>query len=234
MVKEELVNRSPLRIFEKSIHGGVGKGNIGVIASRKGIGKTACLVHIATDKLFRERHVIHVSYSSRVDHIISWYEDIFKEIAKKRNLEDAVDIHDELVKNRVIMNFNKGGVSIDHVLSSLGAMINQGHFSADSIIFDGISSDKLSIEDLALIKKFAVEHNLEIWMSVSLVNEEPLFDESGMAYELKDLSNNMDVLLTLKYEGDHICFNVIKDHDNKDILEMHLKLDSKTLLIAEE
>ncbi len=45
MVKSELINRSPLRILEKSIQGGVGKGNIGVIASRKGVGKTACLVH---------------------------------------------------------------------------------------------------------------------------------------------------------------------------------------------
>ena len=71
MIKAELNKRSPLRIFEKSIHGGVGKGNVGVLASRKGVGKTACLVHIATDKLFRDKHVIHVSFSSRVDHIVS-------------------------------------------------------------------------------------------------------------------------------------------------------------------
>ncbi|MBN1648898.1 MAG: hypothetical protein JW874_12760 [Spirochaetales bacterium] len=234
MVKSELINRSPLRIFEKSIHGGVGTGNIGIITSRKGVGKTACLVHIATDKLFRERHVIHVSYSSRVDHIISWYEDIFREIAKKRDLENAVDVHDELVKNRVIMNFNQDGTTTEHVLSSLEAMIQQGHFDADSIIFDGIQSTKLANEDLRKIREFAVKNNLEIWMSVSLVGEEPLFDKSGMPFELEKVLADTDVLLTLRYEGDHICFNVIKDHDNKDILEMHLRLDAKTLLIAEE
>ncbi len=54
MVKSELINRSPLRILEKSIQGGVGKGNIGVIASRKGVGKTACLVHIATDNFLEK------------------------------------------------------------------------------------------------------------------------------------------------------------------------------------
>ena len=104
MVRSELNKRGPLRVFENSIHGGLGKGHIGVLASKKGVGKTACLVHIATDKLFRDRHVIHVSFSQKVDHIINWYEDIFKEIAKKRNLENAVDIHDEIIKNRVIMN----------------------------------------------------------------------------------------------------------------------------------
>ena len=82
MVKSELIKRSPLRLLEKSIHGGVGKGKIAAIASRKGVGKTACLVHIATDKLFQGKHVIHVSFSSKVDYIIGWYEDIFKEILK--------------------------------------------------------------------------------------------------------------------------------------------------------
>jgi KaiC/GvpD/RAD55 family RecA-like ATPase len=77
MVKKEITEKSPLRKLESAVHGGVGKGNIGVIASKKGIGKTACLVHIATDKMMNDKHVIHVSYSSRVDHIISWYEDIF-------------------------------------------------------------------------------------------------------------------------------------------------------------
>lgn len=95
MVKAELIKRSPLRIFEKSIQGGLGKGNLGILASRKGVGKTACLVHIATDKLFQGKHVIHVSFSARTDHIINWYEDIFKEIAKKQNLESAVTVHDE-------------------------------------------------------------------------------------------------------------------------------------------
>ena len=30
MLKEEIIKRSPIRILEKSIHGGLGKGNLGV------------------------------------------------------------------------------------------------------------------------------------------------------------------------------------------------------------
>ena len=83
MIREELIRRSPFRILEKSIHGGVGKGNIGMIAARKGVGKTACLVHLATDQLFQNKYVIHVSFSPDTSHIISWYEDIFEEIAQR-------------------------------------------------------------------------------------------------------------------------------------------------------
>ena len=137
MIKSELIKRSPLRIFEKSIHGGVKKGEIGVLASKKGVGKTACLTHIAVDKLFQERHVIHVSFAASVEHIINWYEDIFKEIAHKRNLEQAVEVHDEIIKNRVIMNFSQERVGIEQVIKSLEALIKDGNFPADAVIFDG-------------------------------------------------------------------------------------------------
>ena len=147
MVKSERIKRSPLRIFEKSIHGGLGKGNIGVLASKKGVGKTACLVHIATDQLFQNKQVIHVSFSAKVDHIINWYEDIFREIAKKRNLESAVEVHDDIIRNRVIMNFNQEGIKTDQILGSLRAMIRDGNFAADTVIFDGYDISRMKKED---------------------------------------------------------------------------------------
>jgi len=234
MVRSELNKRGPLRVFEKSINGGLGKGHIGVLASKKGVGKTACLVHIATDKLFREKHVIHVSFSQKVDHIINWYEDIFKEIAKKRDLENAIDIHDEIIKNRVIMNFNSEGTTIDQVLKSLGAMMTEGNFPADSVIFDGYKLAEASQEDLEKLKSFTKEANIELWFSVSLNGEDPTFNEAGVPTVLEDKIKDLDVLITLKYEGDHVHFQVIKDHDNLELKDMSLKLDPKTMLIARD
>lgn len=233
MVKAELNKRSPLRIFEKSINGGLGKGNIGVIASRKGVGKTACLVHIAMDKLFRGRHVIHVSFSSKVDHISTWYEDIFKEIAKKRELENAVEVHDEIIKNRVIMNFNQEGIEVKKVLSSIRAMIEQGNFAADAIIIDGYEYAKASMEDLEAIDNFAKETNIEIWTSVSFQKEEP-YDEDGMPIVLKPYLEKLAVIITIQYQGEHIQFRVVKDHETIAPKKMELKLDPKTMLIAEK
>ena len=228
MVKEELVQRSPLRIFEKSIHGGLGAGEIGMLVSPKGVGKTACLVHIATDKLFCDRHVIHVSFATRVDHIISWYEDIFKEIAKKRNLESAVDVHDEIIKNRVIMNFNQRGITTAQILKSISAMIEEGHFAADTIIFDGYDLAHSDVGDIREIREFAESCNLEIWFSVSL-------PEGTEAEEyVKPYDDQISVLITLEFSGDHVHFKALKDHGVLEPKDMHLMLDPKTLLIAEE
>jgi KaiC/GvpD/RAD55 family RecA-like ATPase len=228
MVISELVKRSPLRIFENSIHGGLGKGNIGMLVSPKGVGKTACLVHIATDKLFREKHVIHVSFSSRVDHIISWYEDIFREIAKKRDLESAVDVHDEIIKNRVIMNFNQHGIRMEQILKSITAMIHDGHFAADSIIFDGYDIAHAGIEDMTLLREFAENISVEVWLSVSVP------EDTDIEAYVAPYDGVSSVVITLESVGDHVHFKALKDRDIREPIDMHLKLDPKTLLIAEE
>ena len=51
MYQKELNERNPLRVFEHSIHGGLGLGNLGVIVARHGTGKTALLVGIANQLL---------------------------------------------------------------------------------------------------------------------------------------------------------------------------------------
>jgi hypothetical protein len=233
MVKSELIKRSPLRRLEKSMHGGLGEGNIGIIASRKGIGKTACLVHIATDKLFQDKPVIHVSYSSRVDYIIQWYEDIFKEIAKKRQLESAVDVHDEIIRNRVIMNFKQEGTKTDQVLKSIEAMIVNGQFGADTIIVDGFDFTLFCADDLVKFKKFALDLGLEVWFSASLKGEEPLFNEKGVPFLIESCLDKVDVLITLRFQVDHVQLNLVKTQEPSTPGDLKLKLDPKTLLISE-
>lgn len=232
MIKSEITKRSPLRILEKSIKGGLKKGEIAVLASRKGVGKTACLVHIAIDKLFQEKHVIHVSYASRVDHIINWYEDIFKEIAKKQNLEPSLKTHDEIIKNRVIMNFNQQGTNTEQVLKSVEAMIKQGEFAADTVIIDGFDFSKSSPDDLNRFRDFAEKAGIEIWFSASLKDKKPLFDKKGYPKELINFMNDIDVLITLKYQDHFIRLNIAKNRRSLTSEKLPLRLDPATFLIA--
>ena len=61
MYRKEVNAQSPLRILERSIHGGLGKGNLGVVMARAGVGKTAFLVQIGLDDLMQEKDVLHVA-----------------------------------------------------------------------------------------------------------------------------------------------------------------------------
>ena len=60
--------RSPLRLLEKGLHGGLGAGNLGIVLAGHGVGKTSFLVGVAMDELLRKGRVLHVSLSHTVSH----------------------------------------------------------------------------------------------------------------------------------------------------------------------
>lgn len=233
MVKEELVKRSPLRILEKSTHGGLGKGNLGVITARKGVGKTAFLVHLATDQLFQDHHVIHVSFSGKTDHIIDWYEDIFREIARRHSLEGEMFIHDEVVRNRVVMNFNQQGVRVAQVCGSLKSLIDQGHFNADVIVVDGYDFAKAEAGEIAAFKDFAQTQGVEIWFSATLPPDIELAEPAVPEF-LAPYNNMVSIVMLLRPVESHLRLELVKDHDYPVSEDPHLRLDQKILLICED
>jgi len=234
MVKSELIKQSPLRILDASLNGGVGKGNVGVLAARHGVGKTSALVHIATDKLLQGKHVIHVTFASRSVHIIDYYEEIFTEISKVKDLSGAMDVHDEMAPRRTVMSFDQKTSSTDHVLSSLRARIQAGGFPADLIIIDEFDFSHAQPSDLQQFRDFAKAENLELWFSVSL-DQEGDFAGNSVPQVLEKHLVGIDVLVNLRHHKNDgkVHLELVKDHGNTP-KDMHLVLDTKTLLISPE
>ena len=222
MLKEELIAKSPLRILERSIEGGLMAGNIGVIASRKGIGKTSVLVQLALDRLLQGEKVIHVSFTAHTSYVIAWYENIFAELAKRKGLEKMDEVRESLVRNRVIMNFAQGGVTIDDILRSLKAMI-----------VDGYDFSRTTKAELGKVKTFAMEMGIEVWYSCTLFGEEPLVDKNNVPVILREYINDIGVLILLEPKAEYIHFTVVKEADRMNPQDLKIKLDAKTLLIAE-
>ena len=242
MILSELLVRSPIRILEQSIHGGLKSGEIGIIASEHGVGKTSVLVQLALDKLLQGKKVIHVSFSNQrlefAHHVISWYEDIFDEFISKKNLENAVEIKNELVKNRVLMNFNQDVMSIDQIIAGLRAMIVEGGFKADALIIDGFDFSRTDNERIAHVKAFAQELGLSVWYSCSIPDEDSHqgnvhHDRENIPVILNDFSGLIDVLIMLKPKHDHIELSVSKDRDAHIGSALAMRLDPRTLLILE-
>jgi len=232
MILKELIQRSPIRILEQSIHGGLKAGEIGVIASPTGVGKTSVLVQLAMDKLLQGKKVIHISFTQNKQHVPLWYEDIFTEFTSKKNLENAAEVKNELVKNRVLMNFNQDGVTKDQILKSLRAMIVDGGFKADSIIIDGFDFTRTdSMDD---IRKFAEDLGISVWYSCSVKdNGVPQYNKENVPVVLGNFINNIDVVIVLQPKPDHVELTISKDRGSSVSKSAVMKLDTKTLLILE-
>jgi hypothetical protein len=237
MVKEELVARSPVRIFMNSIHGGLAAGEIGLVAAPNGIGKTSVLVQIALDKLLQDLKVIHVSFTQHADYVTAWYEDIFNEFIKKKNLEHEAEVKDELLKNRVTMKFNQDAFSADQILNSLRAMIKEGGFPARYVIVDGYKFSDSDGERISKVKEFAAEMGLSVWYSCSTAegkNGGKPYDEKGVPNLVSSYADLFSAVIVLDPKQDHIAMEVVKDKEQYNPEQMSLKLDPRTLLLIEE
>jgi len=230
MVKEELIQRSPVRVFMKSIQGGLKPGELGLIASPSGIGKTSVLVQIALDKLLQEQKIIHISFTQHNDYVLAWYNDIFNEFVMKKNLENEQDVRNDLVKNRVLMKFNQEGLTVDQITRSLRAMIRDGGFAANHLIIDGYSFSSAEGKNISRIKEFAVELGLSVWFSCT-VRDEPFYDVKNIPVIINDYAGFFDVIVTLNPKHDYIELAVSKDRELVSPENPALKLDPKTLLI---
>ena len=102
MLKDELFERSPVRCFEKAT-GGLKAGELGLLSSKKGVGKTSVLVQFGVDTLLQDKQVVHVSFDQQSANVITWYQDIFTEIAKKKNVSNVSELVSELVRKRIIL-----------------------------------------------------------------------------------------------------------------------------------
>ena len=231
----ELIKKSPIRVFESSIDGGLGKGNLGVLASRHGVGKTACMVHLAIDKILRGQSVIHVSFGANVEHIMNWYKEAFREISEFRSLDDAFDVYQTIRSNRVMMNFSQEGIGVDKILSSLETLIKQGSFKADAVFFDGYKLTMASDEDVRKIKDFAKQMNIEVWFCVSPARPNVEFTEYGVPVTMDPYIDMIDVLIGLHYndEKSRVIMTVVKDHQKNLPHPAGVALDPNTMLICE-
>src|SRR5262245_47991398 len=137
MYAKEVNEESPLRILESSIHGGLGKGNLGVVMARAGVGKTACLVQIGLDDLMRERKVLHVALGQSIEHVHSWYEALFDDLASRTKLEDADAVRTQIGRNRVIKAYADGVLTAERLEKAVDVLEEHMKFRPAAILVDG-------------------------------------------------------------------------------------------------
>ncbi|GMO55778.1 MAG: AAA family ATPase [Termitinemataceae bacterium] len=232
MIKEDLIKNSPVRILEKKTGGTLGAGEIGVLIAPKGVGKTSVIVQIALDKLLQDKKVIHISFNQQSDDILDWYKNIFDELTKKRNVTNEDELKDELIRNRIIMNFNQESVTVEVIRNSLRAMIVDGKFKAESVIIDGFEFAKAKIERISTLKTFAKELGFSIWYSYSSDNVVNV-DKNGVPQVLKTFEDMIDVIVSLDAKPGCTELSVVKNRDKYRPADSTLKLDTKTLLILQ-
>jgi hypothetical protein len=233
MHQKEVNERSPLRVLEQSIHGGLGRGNIGVVIARHGVGKTAFLVGVALDDLMRGRNVLHVSLEQTADRVRTYYDEIFTELCHSEGLDNVWDVRLSLERHRRIHSYLDGTFSLDKFRVALEFMRGNGQFVPEAILIDGFDFAGASGRDIAELRAIAREVDAELWMS-AVTSREAERNERGIPEPVAHLEDQIDVVLTMAHDGRAVHVGLHKDHDNPEVSELKLALDPTTMLLVKE
>lgn len=232
MYRKDWHERSPLRVFERSIHGGLGAGNLGVVVSRAGVGRTAFLIGVAMDDLLREQQVLHVALEDSVERVREFYEAIFRELRRSIRLADPVAAHLNIERHRMIHSYASGELSLPKLRANMAFLADHCHFAPKVVVLDGVNFSNTSNEELSALKQLAVEHSAEVWMSAQTPRTLPPGDPRNITAEVVNFDDFISVLVLLHPEkAGSVMIEILKDHDNPDLSDLRMELDPTTLLM---
>lgn len=217
MDKKDLLAHSPVRFFDVT-NATLKDGEMGLITAQKGLGKTSVLVQFGIDSLLNDKAIVHVSFDQQSSNVITWYSSIMAEISKKKNY-NLDEINEEIVRNRIILNFNQETFTLPKVVNTIKAL-KEGGTNIATIIVDGLDIAKTDTSDIECFAKFISSEKMTAW-----------FSYTTKAVELKDTLdatrvNSFASVAHLSANGKNLGLTVLKNGNGT------VNLDTKTLLMC--
>jgi predicted ATP-dependent serine protease len=224
MNNHELFDKSPIRLIDKLGGSGLAGGDMVLVASKKGLGKTSVLVQFGVDYLLQGRQVVHVSFDQKSDNVITWYENVFTEIARRQPSSSHAPLS-ELVKKRVILNINQDAHALPRIIATTKALC-EGGIKADCLLIDDVKFGKINAADFLLLRSYAQEAGIFVAASVT--------SEGASLAEIvpPELDAHFDAVFRLMSHPDMIELKCML-YKGAPPPPAKLRLDSKTLLITE-
>ncbi len=232
MPERSMIQKSPVRIFERAIGGGLGPGNLGVVLSRPGVGKTGFLIGLAVDQLLQGRKVLYISTKESVEHISSFFEQVFQAMAASLGLEQVLEKQLRMERNRHILVYNRDLFSLEKLEQSVAFLEEATGFKPDMVVMDGTPRfESTETWELEGLHRLGAEWGAEIWTSSNTHRENQKSDARGVPLKVARHDELLDVMVTLCPEGDRVRVKIVKEHGSTDLPQVHLELDPGTLLL---
>jgi hypothetical protein len=219
--------RSPLRLLETGLHGGLGLGNLGVVLAGHGVGKTSFLVGVAVDELLRSGRVLHVSLAHPVAHVRAHYDTVFEELANSKHLEDGASIQAEIDRHRSIRVYPPNGLTAAKLRDAVKLESEAGN-RPSLIVLEGLDMATLAQSDVQDLKALARELEAEVWLESSTEEQQDI----RVPAPIDAFGDLVSVVLALEPGERSVQLRALKDHDNPDVSDLHVALDPRTLLLV--
>ena len=228
---------SPIRILERCCRGGLRPGELGVVMARAGVGKTAFLVQIGLDDALRGNHVLHVALGQDLEHVQSWYDALFDDLAEATRLDDREVVRQHLIRHRVIQAY-ADTVFPHEWLDDLVALYGKTGFTPAVVVVDGLRWEREPIveqaAELGALKQIAKRLGAILWVTAQTHRELTPSHPTAVPPPCDDYNELIDLAVFLEPEGTDVTVRLLKDHDALSPEDTHLQLHSDTMRLVEE
>ena len=227
---KDFISVSPLKILEQSSRKGLGPGNLGVLIARAGVGKTACLIHVALDRIFRGEKLIHVSLEEGPEKVTAYYNVIYFDLLKALNLSDSDEYRMRIDRNRMILAYLNQSFALDRLESNLRNLAERLDFRPNTLIIDGLDFEKAGRNMLEGLIKMGRAFGTEIWLSALSHRHITETNERGIPQPCAAVDDLLSIIIQLVPEPSGIFLRLLKDHDKSGDPDISVKLDPNTFL----
>jgi archaellum biogenesis ATPase FlaH len=238
MNQQKSKSKDLLTTLNSSISGGLGGGNLGVVMARAGVGKTALLVYFGLGTLISGKKVLHVALAQSTDHVLSWYDTLFKNISPSIDPERISDIQAEMPRRRLIQTFSDKDLNPQRLEKAVKLFDETINFKPDLILIDGFNWEKMSrVETAAAIGAFkstAQRLNAELWMSAGTHRSTTKDHPTKIVPPCDAYKEIINTAIFLEPQGRDIGVFVLKDNETEGSVDTHLLLDSDSLSLASD
>jgi hypothetical protein len=227
---EKLISISPLKVLERSSQKGLGKGNLGVIIARAGVGKTVCLIHLALNNIFKQNKLIHVSLEENAEKVMSYYHVMYSDLVGRLNIPQDDEYRSRIDRDRKILAYRNKSFDTERLRASINNLANELNFRPHTLIVDGLDFENAQRGLFERFRDIAQEFGMEVWFSARSHRHITETNERGIPYPCQQVDDLFSIILHLETGPSGAFMKLLKDHEHPSITHICVRVDPATFL----
>jgi hypothetical protein len=231
MLTEQPVNQDSTSLIDMALRNPLNPGEIGVLLARAGAGKTACLTHIALERLLRGQSVLHVCIDIMPDKIKQWYQEVLRNTLVAKPAESLAQLQQKIEPRRFILSYLKGTFSPGRLEQSLKDLAEQAKFKPALVVLDGLDFENTGRDVLEELKQLAKRHGVAMWMSARTHRHITQANERGVPYPCDATDDLFESIVLLEPGPEAIQITILKRENRYCSESPEVTLDPRTHLL---
>jgi hypothetical protein len=231
MKSDQPAGQEAMELVRKTLGSPLMPGELGALMAQAGVGKTACLTHIALEHLFESQPVLHVCIDGVAEKIKIWYQELMKNLLASSSRDDFTTLSRRLEGMRFILAYLHQTFSVPKLEQSLQNLEEQTNFHPGLVVLDGLHFDHEPRTTIAELQDFARKHKVPMWMSIRTHRHIAISNERGIPYPCHESDELFRAILSLEPGSEAIQVKVLKYGDRYQPEHPDVFLNPQTYLL---